>query len=348
MSTKPNFYDILSLEKTANESQIKKAYRKLAMKHHPDKGGDPEKFKKVSEAYEILSDPNKRKQYDQFGTYDSQEMPDFDDIFQSFFNQNPMEDLFGGFFGGPSPFFQKREQKEIKVDISLEEAFCGKTVKYRHYQKVFQSGEVCTQCDGKGTVIHRIQLAPGMFSQSISNCPVCKGKKSKGESKLLQKKEVILNIDIPRGAPCGMQLRLEGKGDIVDDGDPQDILVTFVHKKHKKYKCSSQNPTDLIYTHHISLHEIINGFSVHVQMLDGTVISFLKKIGLKEIDRPIVYRIEGRGLRYGDKIGDLLLYFKVDIPPSIHEIYPTRIQPLQQSSSSIVSLDNLPLETFEL
>lgn len=349
MSSKKDFYSILSLEKDATETDIKKAYRKLAVKHHPDKGGDSEKFKEISEAYEVLSDPEKKQQYDQFGTYDSSAMPNFDDIFQSFFQHNPMDDLFGGLFGGTS-FFQKREQKEIKVEISLEEAYLGRTIKYRHYQKIFSSGEKCPKCKGNGNITQRVQLGPGIFSQTISPCPICRGKKTKEERKLENKKEVILDIKIPRGAPDGMQIVLQGKGDIIDDERPNDIVVTFEHKPHKKFTCSKQNPIDLIYVHELTLSEIMSGFSMHLITLDDTMLSFSKKDGFNRIEGPLVYRIKEKGLRFREKVGDLLLFLQVRVPTTIHDIYPTRTQPLQRSfsSSSILSLDNMTLESFNL
>ena len=133
--SKENLYDVLGVSKEASETDIKKAYRKLAIKHHPDKGGDEETFKKISEAYGILSDKDKKRQYDMFGTYDSvpmDNMPNFNDIFEGIFGgrgSGSMEQMFGGMFGGmggrPQ---QKGKDKTITLRVSLDEVYQGKTI----------------------------------------------------------------------------------------------------------------------------------------------------------------------------------------------------------------------------
>ena len=337
-----DFYKILSVEKDASDSEIKKAYRKLAIKHHPDKGGNPEKFKEISEAYEILSDESKRKQYDLYGTYDNQEMPDMNDIFESFFqHQNPMDGLFGSLFGGFQRGNNPKEKKEIKVEISLEEAYNGETIRYRHYQKTFQKQDTCTTCNGTGRVAKHVQLAPGMFSQSILPCPDCA--KRQKDKKVLKKKEIILNVEIPKLAPNGATTILYGQGDKIEGETANDVVITFIHKPHSLFQTGNQNPCDIIFSHEIGIHELMNGFSFPLKYLDGSTFYFIRRKKYDLIEFPLLYRIPNLGFQYHHERGDLLILIKVCVPNSIHDIHPYRTNSVSNITKTF-SLDDIEPE----
>lgn len=156
-------YEVLGLTKDASQDEVKKAYRKLAREHHPDKGGDPEKFKKVQEAYEVLSDPEKRENFDRFGTPDAPPQgPNPNDIFAQ---------MFGGAFGGPrGPV--RRSDHNHNLKITLEDAYRGltRTFKVTLSKPCFACRKQCSQCRGRGSV--QIQMGPMAFSQP---CPSCGG-----------------------------------------------------------------------------------------------------------------------------------------------------------------------------
>jgi DnaJ homolog subfamily A member 2 len=182
-----SYYKALGVEKDASEAEIKKAFRKLAMKHHPDKGGDPEEFKKIGKIAEVLTDPKKREIYDQYGEEGLEGAGDSGgggggmDIFSELFGGGRRG---GGGRGGNG----KRKGKDSMhpLEVSLEDLFCGKTVKLAVTRDCFcsectgsgakagASEEACTQCRGSGMVTRIVQMGPGMMAQSSAPCGNCR------------------------------------------------------------------------------------------------------------------------------------------------------------------------------
>ena len=310
MSSSPNFYDLLDIPKDASSNDIKKAYRKLAVKHHPDKGGNEDEFKKISEAYDVLSNEEKRKQYDMFGTCDDVTIPDFHDIVENIFQSN---DIFGSFFQRNVP--SKPPPKDIEIPITLEEVFHGKTIKYRHYQKTFGAPVECTSCDGKGKIFQPMSFGPGIITHAMSMCPMCHGSGKKVNSTILKQEEKIIKVTIPKGVLSGQCILLENCGDRIEHDDHYgDIRVRFIYQKHSIFTVSSTNPLDLEYHSSIELSDLWNGFSVSIPMLDGTTQRFFKKDPISLINGPLIYRVPNMGLSNSNHTGHLVLYFSVHIP----------------------------------
>lgn len=351
--SKENLYDILQVSKDASETEIKKAYRKLAIKHHPDKGGDEETFKKISEAYGILSDKDKRKQYDMFGTYDSvpmDNMPNFNDIFEGIFGSRGggMEQMFGGMFGGMGGRSQQQKGKDktITLQVSLDEVYQGKTIKYRLVRKKWLQGNKCNVCDGQGKRVQMVQLAPGMVSQNITQCSSCSGNGSFYEEKYATLENEIVEIPIPRGIPSGHRLAIRGKGDKYGNLPCGDVIVTINHKPHSCLSTSKRNPCDVYYTHHISLFEAIYGFSFQLEYFNKEYITIESK-GIQKIDGPLLYRIPNKGFHYKHFKGDLILHFVLYIPDSVQRIQK-KVQFLEFPQTNVYQLEKLQKDHFDI
>ena len=340
--TQTDFYEILQVPKNASELEIKRAYRKLAVKNHPDKGGNADVFKTISEAYEVLSDSEKRKQYDTYGTYDNQSIPDMNDIFQGLFSRG---DFFGGMFGD-TPFSRPSTipRKEITVDVSLEEVFQGKTIKYRFYRKNYKNSSVCSECSGRGHVMKHRQIGPGMFSQNVITCSKCNGSGHQFNANDYEKEEEILSIDIPHGILSGHCIVLTGKGDTYHKRG--DLVVKFIHKPHPKFTCSQQNPCDIVYEHSISLYELIHGFMFQIEYIDGSPLTFIRKTPFTTLQTPLLYRIQNKGLRHQHIIGDLLIRLSISVPSSLSDINVHSPTTMKFKETSIISLDSMEMESF--
>lgn len=343
-----NLYDILGISKNATQSDIKKAYRKLAIKHHPDKGGDEEMFKKISEAYTILSDPDKKNQYDTFGTYDSSasNMPDFKDIFENIFaNGNPMNDIFGGMFASNfhnhSSGSKKGKDKSIELDVSLDEVFLGKTIRYRLLRKIWKKGDICRSCDGKGQTIQMIQLGPGIISQNVALCPVCEGNGYSYNDNFAKTEEEIIDIPIPKGIPSGNRLLIREKGDQYGDLSPGNVIVTIHHKPHPIFKNSKRNPIDIIFPYELNLDEILHGFQCSIPFFQNKNILVTSK-GFTSIDKPLSFRIPRKGFFYKNVQGDLILSLSINI----HKKSSSFQKP--HSISETIKLEYLKQESFDL
>ncbi len=251
---KRDYYEVLEVPKNAGEDELKRAYRKMAMKYHPDKNpGDKEaeeKFKEASEAYEVLRDREKRELYDRFGHEGLQStgfrgFSGFEDIFSSF--GDVFEDFFG--FGGRRQRSRARVGNDLRCDVefTLEEAFSGKDEeivfhKWDHCENCHGSGiapghepETCATCQGRGQVVR----SQGFF-QISTTCPACHGdgriitdpcKDCRGKGKVKVKKEIT--VKIPPGVDTGSQLRLRGEGEPGEfGGPPGDLFVVIRLKPH--------------------------------------------------------------------------------------------------------------------
>ena len=246
-------YETLEVSKDADEKEIKKSYRRLSRIHHPDKGGDEHKFKEIAAAYEILSDSEKRKLYDQYGLKGVEHgAPSAGD-----------EDLYSMFFGGESRRRPSGPRKgpslKHPLNVSLDDVYNGKKVKLAVNRKVIV-GDVstCSACDGKGVSMEIMQLGPGMIQQMQRTCPECKGQGNTAKTKSERK---ILEVHIDRGARDGQRIRFEGMGDEIPGMEAGDIHFIIKIKVHPVFK---RQGADLLVQKEISLNQALCGFAVRV------------------------------------------------------------------------------------
>ena len=287
--SKKDYYETLNLSKSASESEIKKAYRKLAIKYHPDKNpGNKEaeqSFKEAAEAYEILSNSQKKQQYDQFGHAAFSGGQGFggggggmsmDDIFDHF------GDVFGSSFGG-SGFgrgggrrVRKGSNLRVKLKLSLEDIVNGVQKKIKVQKLVAASGVEftnCSSCRGSGQVTRVTNTILGAM-QTASTCPNCKGsgqmisKRPNGvDSSGLEKKETIIEIEIPAGVEEGMQLSMQGKGNEAPGGGVAgDLIIAIEEMEHEHLV---RNGADLLYQLGITFSDAVIGTSIEIPMVSG-------------------------------------------------------------------------------
>ena len=287
--SKKDYYETLNLSKSASESEIKKAYRKLAIKYHPDKNpGNKEaeqSFKEAAEAYEILSNSQKKQQYDQFGHAAFSGGQGFggggggmsmDDIFDHF------GDVFGSSFGGGGfgrgggRRVRKGSNLRVKLKLSLEDIVNGVQKKIKVQKLVAASGvefTSCSSCRGSGQVTRVTNTILGAM-QTASTCPNCKGsgqmisKRPDGvDSSGLEKKETIIEIEIPAGVEEGMQLSMQGKGNEAPGGGVAgDLIIAIEEIEHEHLV---RNGTDLLYQLGITFSDAVIGTSIEIPMVSG-------------------------------------------------------------------------------
>ena len=289
--SKKDYYETLNLSKNASEGEIKKAYRKLAIKYHPDKNpGDSaaeKSFKEAAEAYEILSNPQKRQQYDQFGHAAFEGGQGFggrgggmsmDDIFDHF------GDIFGSSFGGGGGFgrgsggrrARKGSNLRVKLRLSLEDIVNGVQKKIKVNKLVAASGvefSTCPTCNGTGQVTRVTNTILGAM-QTASTCPNCKGsgqiisKRPTGvDATGLEKKETIIEIEIPAGVEEGMQLSMQGKGNEAPGGGVAgDLIIAIEEIEHEHLV---RNGTDLLYQLGITFSDAVIGKTIEIPMVSG-------------------------------------------------------------------------------
>lgn len=303
--SKKDFYEILGVSKSSSQEEIKKAYRKVAMQHHPDRNpGDKtaeEKFKEAAEAYEILSDTDKRAQYDRFGHQAfgpgrsggggfSGGM-NMDDIFSQFGDIFGDDNPFGSFFGGSSRKSGGRSRGirgsnlRVKIKLNYGEIAKGakKTIKVKKYiicstcggngAKDKNSLQNCSTCGGSGQV-RRVQNTFLGQMQTVTTCPTCNGEGSnvthkcaacKGDGRIYG--EETVSIDIPAGVQEGMQLSLSGRGNAGERGGPAgDLIVLIEEETHPQLHRDGLN---VAFDLHISIPDAVFGIHIEVPTIDG-------------------------------------------------------------------------------
>ncbi|QLG46255.1 molecular chaperone DnaJ [Costertonia aggregata] len=338
---KQDFYEILGISKSASAAEIKKAYRKKAIEFHPDKNpGDAkaeEMFKKAAEAYEVLSDPDKKARYDQYGhaafegggfggAGGGMNMDDifsqFGDIFGSAFGGGGGFSGFGGFGGGQRRV--KGSNLRIRVKLTLEEIANGVEKKVKVRRKVQASGvtyKTCSTCNGQGQVT-KIQNTILGRMQTAAPCNTCGGsgqildkRPSDADAQGLKVAEETVSIKIPAGVEGGMQLKVPNKGnEAPGNGVPGDLLVAIETKDHETLKREGDN---LHYDLYISISEAVLGTSKEIDSVSGKV-----RIKLEPgIQSGKILRLRGKGISSlnGYGAGDLLVHVNVWTPKELNK-----------------------------
>ena len=335
---KEDYYDILGVNKGASAAEIKKAYRKMALKYHPDKNPDDkaaeDKFKKAAEAYEVLSNADKKARYDQFGHQAFEGGGGFggggmnmDDIFSHF------GDIFGGGGGGFSGFGggfgggQRRvkgSNLRIRVTLTLEEIANGVEKKIKVKRKVQAPGttfKTCSTCNGQGQVTRVTNTILGRM-QTAAPCPTCGGagqsidrKGDHADSQGLMHAEETVSVKIPAGVVDGMQLKVTGKGnEAPGNGISGDLIVVIQEQEHLKLKREGDN---LHYDLYVSLPDAVLGNSTEIETVTGKV-----RIKIEAgVQSGKILRLKGKGIPsingYGK--GDLLVHVNVWTPKTLNK-----------------------------
>jgi molecular chaperone DnaJ len=338
---KQDYYEILGITKGASAAEIKKAYRKKAIEFHPDKNpgdsGAEERFKKAAEAYEVLSDADKKARYDQFGHAAFESGGGFggsgmnmDDIFSQFGDIFGGGGFGGGGFGGFSGFGGGGQRRvkgsnlRIRVKLTLEEIANGVEKKVKVRRKVQAEGvtyKTCTTCNGSGQVT-KIQNTILGRMQTAATCSTCggagqmlDGKPEDADAQGLKITEETVSINIPAGVEEGMQLKVPNKGnEAPGNGVPGDLLVAIETHEHDTLKREGDN---LHYDLYISFSEAVLGTSKEIDSVGGKV-----RIKLESgIQSGKILRLRGKGISslngYGS--GDLLVHVNVWTPKELNK-----------------------------
>lgn len=370
MAEKRDYYEVLGVEKNATEDQIKKAYRKMAIKYHPDRNPGSkeaeEKFKEAAEAYEVLHDPQKRQQYDRFGFNGPQGGGfggfgaggmDMDDIFSMFGDIFGGRSGFGGGFGGFGGGFGGQQQRvyrgadlRLKVKLSLQEIASGVTKKFKVRKDVTctachgsgaESGskpETCPTCNGSGMVSRTVRSVFGMMTTQ-QECPTCHGQgtviknkcKSCGGTGTVKGEEVV-EINVPAGVEEGMVINVSGKGNAgPHNGINGDIQVVVEEERNETFIRDHQ---DVIYNLLLDFPTATLGGEVEIPTIDN------KKVRLKvepgtQPGKSV--RLRGKGLPavqgYGKGMGDLIVHMSVYVPKTLTKQEKDAIESLRDSSN---------------
>ncbi len=366
---KRDYYEVLGVDKSASADEIKKAYRKKAIQYHPDKNpGDKEaeeKFKEAAEAYEVLSNPDKRARYDQFGHegmsgaggfgggFGGGQGMSMDDIFSMFgdiFGGHGGFGGFSGFGGGGSSQAQRKfrgSDLRVKVKLSLKDIANGTTKKFKlkkyvpcsHCHGTGAEGnsgtETCPTCKGSGHILRTQQSIFGMM-QTQTVCPQCNG-----EGKIIKNKckecggegivygEEVVEVKIPAGVAEGMQLSMSGKGNAGrHNGIPGDLLIQIEEEPHPEL---IRDENDLVYNLLLSIPMAALGSTVEIPTIDGKA-----KVKIDPGTQPgKVLRLRGKGLPsvngYGN--GDLLVNVSVYIPETLSKDEKNALEKMQDSEN---------------
>lgn len=363
--SKRDYYEVLGVSKGASADEIKKAYRKVAMQYHPDRNpGDKaaeEKFKEAAEAYEVLSDADKKAQYDRFGHagvgnngrggFHPGGM-NMDDIFSQF-GDIFGEEMFGSFFGGGRGGGGTRQRARgtrgsnlrIKLKLTYEEIAKGvtKNIKVKKYvgcsvchgsgAKDSSSVQTCATCGGSGQVRKVTSTFLGQM-QTVTTCPTCNGEGStitskcgncKGEGRVYG--EETVTIDIPAGVQEGMQLNISGRGNAGERGGPAgDLIILVEEEAHKELQREGLN---VVYDLHLSFPEAVFGASVEVPTIDGRA-----KIKIPAgTQSGKIFRLKGKGFPAVNSYekGDQLVHINIWTPQNLSSEEKAMLEKLSNS-----------------
>eukprot|EP00250_Pteridium_aquilinum_P009140 c18467_g1_i1 orf=397-1437(-) len=313
-SCSKSYYDILQVPKSASDDQIKKSFRKLALKFHPDKNpGNEEatkRFAEINNAYEVLIDREKRNIYDQYGEEGLKQNNARGGGGGGGFAQDIFRQFFGGGMGGDEEEDKTPKGDDVVVEIfaSLEDLYSGNTMKIWREKNVLKPAPGKRDCNCKNEVFHK-QIGPGMFQQFTQQvCEKCSNVKFEREG-------YHVTLDIEKGTPDGHEVVFYEDGEPVIDGDPGDLKFKIFTQKHNRFKREGNH---LHMTITISLLDALVGFEKDITHLDGHKVS----IGTKGVTKPkSVRRFRGEGMPAFESIkkGDLVVTFEVAFPESLSE-----------------------------
>ncbi|KAG9459594.1 hypothetical protein H6P81_004102 [Aristolochia fimbriata] len=314
-----SYYDILQVPKGASDEQIKRAYRKLALKYHPDKNAGNEeankRFAEINNAYEVLSDREKRNIYDRYGEEGLRQSAanggrgggmNIQDIFSSFFGGGPMEE---------EERIVKGDDVVVELEATLEDLYMGGTLKVWREKNVLKPAPGKRRCNCRNEVYHK-QIGPGMFQQMTEQvCEQCPNVKFEREG-------YFLTVDIEKGMQDGQEVVFYEDGEPVIDGEPGDLKFRIKTAPHDRFR---REGNDLHTTVTISLLQALVGFEKSIKHLDDHLVD----IGTKGITKPKEVRKfagEGMPLHFNTKKGDLYVTFEVLFPQSLTEEQKTKIK----------------------
>lgn len=362
--SKRDYYEILGVSKTATADEIKKSYRKVAMQYHPDRNpGDKaaeEKFKEAAEAYEVLSDTDKRAQYDRFGHAGLNGAGrgfgggmNMDDIFSQFGDVFG-DDIFGSFFGGGRARGGGRasgvrgSNLRVKLKLNYEEIARGvtKNIKVKKYTTCNTCGgngakdrgsiQTCATCQGNGQV-RRVQNTFLGQMQTVTTCPDCNGEGTTITSKCSNCKgsgrtygEETITIEVPAGVQAGMQLSVSGKGNAGERGGmPGDLIVLIEEEVHPELQREGLN---VVYDLHISFTDAVFGTNAEVPTIDGRA-----KIKIPQgTQSGKIFRLKGKGfpnVHSNYEKGDQLIHVSIWTPQTLSEDEREALEKLSDSSN---------------
>ena len=363
MAQKRDYYEVLGVDKNASDAEIKKAYRKLAIKYHPDRNPDnkeaEEKFKEAAEAYDALHDPQKRQQYDQFGFDGPQggfgggagmNMDDIFSMFGDIFGGHSGFGGFGGFGGGGGRPQYRGNDLRLTVRLTLQEIAEGVTKKFKVKKDITcehchgtgakdgAQPETCPQCNGSGVVYKTVRTMLGMM-QTQTTCPNCHGEGTVIKDKCpycngegVTKGEEVIEINIPAGVSEGMVVNVPGKGNAgKHNGVNGDIQVLIKEEPNDTF---IRNGQDLYYTLLLDLPTAILGGEVDIPTISGNKISLKIDPGTQPGKQ---VRLRGKGLPavqgYGRGTGDIIVNISVYIPKTLTKEEKEAVEVFKESDN---------------
>ena len=337
---KRDYYEILGVSKTASDTEIKSAFRKLAKQYHPDVSKEPnaaEKFKEAQEAYAVLSDENKRKQYDQFGHAAFQNNGGYGNASGFDFGDIDLSDIFGDLFGGfgfgnsrNSNRARKGNDSLIRMEVTFEEAAfgCKKTINLNLDEecpkcngKGGHDEKTCSTCGGVGQVSRQQNTMFGAF-MTRTTCPDCNGSGStfskkcsdcRGTGKIRKNRDI--EVKVPAGIDTGNRLRLAGKGEAGINGGPNgDIYIEFKVKSHPIFE---RDENDIYLKLPITITDAVLGTKIDIPTLTGSV-KLTIPAGSKSGDK---HRIKGKGIEDVNtgRMGDMYIILDIMIPKKLNK-----------------------------
>ncbi len=361
MAEKRDYYEVLNVERGASQDEIKKAFRKLAFQYHPDRNKEPDaedKFKEISEAYAILSDPEKKQQYDMFGhagirgRYSTEDIfrgVNLRDIFTEFgFGDDLLGRIFGGIFGGGFSGFQRQRgprrgsDLQTRIEVDLEQAAFGTEVEIslNRLQKCTRCDgtgaepgtdlSTCPKCNGSGRIEHRTQSLFGQMIRVVT-CDRCNGRGKTAETpcnncrgRSLEERKSRLNVKVPQGIEDGTQLILRGQGEDSAFGGPPGDLYVRVRVRPHPYLI--RRGKDIIYEAEINFPQAALGTKLQVPSLTGDK-SLRVPPGTQS---GTILRMRGEGIpnRFGK--GDQLVHINVLIPKKLNRRQRELVEELEK------------------
>lgn len=339
-----NYYNILGVDKNVSDGDLKKAYRKLSKKYHPDVNPDnkeaEDKFKDIAEAYDVLSNKEKRQNYDTFGDPKGRGANPFGGGGDPFGGMN-MDDIFSQFFGNRNPRGQQRRRPKgqdlrINIKMSLEDIYSGivKKIKYKRVKKCEScnggGGETvgCNQCNGTGVFV-KIVNGPFGRMQQQSTCPSCNGNgklikvacnscNSNGGNLI----EETVELKIPQGITDGEIMVSRGGGNFVRDGEYGDLILQIVELPHDKFR---RNGLDIHHRLKLPYDKLVLGGPIEVETINGRI-----RMNIKEgTEVGETLRVPGKGFIRDNHKGDMLIETWIEIPKKPSKEYKDWVEKLK-------------------